>query len=347
MRILRRGYSYTDGIDPATGELDAGLFFICFQRDPHAQFAALQRRLGASDALNEYIRHTSSALFAIPAGVPPGRVWRLCATGAEPLVAMSFDVSADAYDRFMGRYSATLSPQLADLAGVARRAAGARRRLWTRRADGRLVARLGADPVAAIDPSAPFVEAVRGRHPGVDVRRAAAEELPFGDGDVRWRRSPSSSSTSCATRWRAARRWRGSTRPGGVVAACVWDLAGGRAPISPFWRAALRTRPERPRRDGLAGGRAGHLEALLAEAGCRGRARRRAPLSSSIRRSTIGGSHSPSASGRPAPTSSASTRSAGRRAGALPRGGRRRPVLAARGGLGGVRRQPVALTTRR
>jgi deferrochelatase/peroxidase EfeB len=73
VRILRRGYNYTDGMDPATGELDAGLFFIAFQRDPHTQFAALQRRLGAGDALNEYIRHTSSAVFAIPGGIAPGR----------------------------------------------------------------------------------------------------------------------------------------------------------------------------------------------------------------------------------------------------------------------------------
>jgi deferrochelatase/peroxidase EfeB len=72
VRILRRGYSFTDGIDPDTGQLDAGLFFICFQRDPHAQFAVLQRRLGASDALNEYIQHTSSAVFAVPTGVRPG-----------------------------------------------------------------------------------------------------------------------------------------------------------------------------------------------------------------------------------------------------------------------------------
>jgi deferrochelatase/peroxidase EfeB len=73
VRILRRGYNYTDGMDPATGELDAGLFFIAFQRDPHSQFATLQRRLGAADALNEYIRHTSSAVFAIPGGIAPGR----------------------------------------------------------------------------------------------------------------------------------------------------------------------------------------------------------------------------------------------------------------------------------
>jgi deferrochelatase/peroxidase EfeB len=72
VRILRRGYSFTDGIDAQSGELDAGLFFVCFQRDPHAQFAVLQRRLGASDALNEYIRHTSSAVFAVPRGVRPG-----------------------------------------------------------------------------------------------------------------------------------------------------------------------------------------------------------------------------------------------------------------------------------
>jgi deferrochelatase/peroxidase EfeB len=71
-RILRRGYSFTDGIDPETSELDAGLFFICFQRDPHGQFAAIQRRLGASDALGEYIQHRSSALFAIPPGIRPG-----------------------------------------------------------------------------------------------------------------------------------------------------------------------------------------------------------------------------------------------------------------------------------
>ena len=66
-RILRRGYSFTDGFDDVTGELDAGLFFISFQRDP-SQFEAVQRQLGA-DALNEYISHTSSAVFAVPPGI--------------------------------------------------------------------------------------------------------------------------------------------------------------------------------------------------------------------------------------------------------------------------------------
>lgn len=71
-RILRRGYSFTDGVDESLGELEAGLFFIAFQRDPGAQFVPIQRRLGSSDALNEYIKHVGSAVFAIPPGARPG-----------------------------------------------------------------------------------------------------------------------------------------------------------------------------------------------------------------------------------------------------------------------------------
>jgi deferrochelatase/peroxidase EfeB len=70
-RILRRGYSFTDGVDESLGELEAGLFFISFQRDPE-QFVAIQRRLGSMDALNEYVKHVGSALFAVPPGAPPG-----------------------------------------------------------------------------------------------------------------------------------------------------------------------------------------------------------------------------------------------------------------------------------
>jgi deferrochelatase/peroxidase EfeB len=75
-KILRRGYSYTDGIDAETGLLDAGLFFICFQKDPRKQFVPIQRKLGSHDALNEYIRHTGSGLFAVPPGLRgPGDWW--------------------------------------------------------------------------------------------------------------------------------------------------------------------------------------------------------------------------------------------------------------------------------
>ena len=72
MRILRRGYSFTDGVDQSLGELEAGLFFIAFQRDPEKQFVALQRKLGVHDALNEYIKHVGSAVFAVPRGTKPG-----------------------------------------------------------------------------------------------------------------------------------------------------------------------------------------------------------------------------------------------------------------------------------
>jgi deferrochelatase/peroxidase EfeB len=72
VRILRRGYSYNDGIDPATSQIDAGLFFICFQRNPIRQFTAIQGRLGVNDALAKHLSHTSSAVFACPPGAAPG-----------------------------------------------------------------------------------------------------------------------------------------------------------------------------------------------------------------------------------------------------------------------------------
>jgi deferrochelatase/peroxidase EfeB len=69
--MLRRGYSFTDGIDPVTNQLDAGLFFIAFQRDPRTAFIPVQQHL-ATDALNEYIRHTGTGVFAVPPGVQRG-----------------------------------------------------------------------------------------------------------------------------------------------------------------------------------------------------------------------------------------------------------------------------------
>lgn len=71
-RILRRGYSYSEPTEPGSGQIDAGLFFICFQRDPQRQFIPIQRRLAASDALNHHTLHTSSAIFACPPGCRPG-----------------------------------------------------------------------------------------------------------------------------------------------------------------------------------------------------------------------------------------------------------------------------------
>jgi deferrochelatase/peroxidase EfeB len=70
--ILRRGYSYGAGVEAAGGEIDAGLFFIAFQRSPRRQFIPIQRRLAAADALTRFTVHTSSAVFACPPGALPG-----------------------------------------------------------------------------------------------------------------------------------------------------------------------------------------------------------------------------------------------------------------------------------
>jgi deferrochelatase/peroxidase EfeB len=75
IRILRRGYNYADGIDPTTGQIDAGLFFLAYQKNAHEQFVPVQRRLGAHDLLNEYIKHVSSGLYACPGGVEKVGDW--------------------------------------------------------------------------------------------------------------------------------------------------------------------------------------------------------------------------------------------------------------------------------
>ncbi len=73
-RLLRRGYSFTDGIDPVRGTLLGGLFFIAFAQNPN-QFIQLQNKLGAQDALNEYIQHIGSGIFAVPGGLTRGGHW--------------------------------------------------------------------------------------------------------------------------------------------------------------------------------------------------------------------------------------------------------------------------------
>ncbi|MCX9190323.1 deferrochelatase/peroxidase EfeB [Carbonactinospora thermoautotrophica] len=74
LRILRRGYSFVDGSD-GLGRLDAGLFFIAYQRDPRKQFIPLQAKLSARDRMMEYLQHTGSGIWACPPGVRPGEFW--------------------------------------------------------------------------------------------------------------------------------------------------------------------------------------------------------------------------------------------------------------------------------
>ncbi len=166
----------------------------------------------------------------------------------------------------MGRYSRSLAPQLADLAGVR----AGQRALDVGCGPGalttELVERLGAEAVAAADPSEPFVEAARQRHPGVEVAMAGAEDLPFDDGafDVSLAQLVVSFMSDPTAGLAEMRR---VTRAGGVVAACVWDLAGGKAPLSPFWRAALELDPGAHDESGLPGAREGDLAALFEAAG--------------------------------------------------------------------------------
>ena len=179
---------------------------------------------------------------------------------------MTFDVAADAYDRFMGRYSRSLAPLLADLAAVR----AGQRALDVGCGPGalttELVGRLGAEAVAAADPSEPFVEAARQRHPGVEVAVAGAEDLPFEDGafDVSLAQLVVSFMSDPTDGLAEMRR---VTRAGGVVAACVWDLAGCKAPLSPFWRAVVELDPGARDESGMPGAREGDLAALFQAAG--------------------------------------------------------------------------------
>jgi SAM-dependent methyltransferase len=227
-----------------------------------------------------------------------------------------FAVDADAYDRFMGRYSVRLAPAFADFAQVPRasvsraddrrndegdrRAGGLARETLVSPEEGRrrrvperdaragqdmvpghraldvgcgpgalateLVRRLGAAAVAAADPSEQFAAAARERLPGVDVRVAAAEELPFPNGEfdaalaqlvVHFMNDPVRGLAEMAR----------VTREAGVVAACVWDHAGGQTPLAPFWDAVHELDSKAADESGLAGGHEGHLTELLTKAG--------------------------------------------------------------------------------
>src|ERR687897_694836 len=127
----------------------------------------------------------------------------------------------------MGRYSVPLAPQLADLASIAAGQRAIDVGCGPGALTAELVARLGAGAVAAVDPSEPFVAAARERHPGVSVQQAAAEELPFEDGAF------DASLAQLVVHFMAdplagLRELARVTSKGGIVAACVWDHAGGR-----------------------------------------------------------------------------------------------------------------------
>jgi len=179
---------------------------------------------------------------------------------------VSFAVAADAYDRFMGRYSVPLAPAFADFAGVV----GGQRVIDVGCGPGalttHLVELLGPTAVTAVDPSEPFVEAARERHPGVRVERASAEHLPFPDGAV------DAALAQLVVHFMSdpvagLREMARVTRDDGVVAACVWDHAGGgQGPLRVYWDAARELDPDVADESALAGAHEGHLTELLGAA---------------------------------------------------------------------------------
>ncbi len=179
---------------------------------------------------------------------------------------MSFDVASEAYFRFMGRFAEPLADDFVEFAGVA----PGQRALDVGSGPGaltaRLVDRLGVESVAAIDPSGPFVEATRQRLPGIDVRAGAAEHLPFAvdSFDLALAQLVVHFMTDPVAGLREMAR---VTRPGGTIAACVWDHSGGRGPLSLFWEAVHDIDPDADDESELAGSRSGHLAQLSEQAG--------------------------------------------------------------------------------
>lgn len=178
---------------------------------------------------------------------------------------MSFAVTAASYGRFMGRFSEPLAVLFADRVAVRAGQEALDVGCGPGALTAVLVERLGAEAVAAVDPSAPFVAAARERLPGVDVRQGPAEQLPWADDSfdvtlaqlvVHFMRDPVAGLAEMGR----------VTRPGGVVAATVWDHARS-GPLETFWRAAHDTDPDVQDEGALAGTREGHLAELGAAAG--------------------------------------------------------------------------------
>ena len=181
---------------------------------------------------------------------------------------MSFAVAAEAYDRFMGRYSSPLAPVFADFGRVSDGQTVIDVGCGPGALTEELVRRVGASAVAAVDPSAPFVSAIEERLPDVNVRLAPAEELPFDESSfdaalaqlvVHFMRDPVA----------GLREMARVTRDGGAVAASVWDHGGGHGPLSVYWEVVLEFDPGARDESNLAGAREGTLTTLFEQAGVR------------------------------------------------------------------------------
>jgi ubiquinone/menaquinone biosynthesis C-methylase UbiE len=158
--------------------------------------------------------------------------------------AEMFLTAADVYDRYMGRYGSSLAASLIRFAGVEPGMRALDVGCGTGSLTAALAERLGAANVAGVDPSEPFAEACGRRVPGADVVTGTAERLPFGDAafDVALSQLVVNFMTDAE---QGVAEMARVTRPGGVVAACVWDYAGEMPLLRAFWGAAHEVDAER------------------------------------------------------------------------------------------------------
>ena len=172
---------------------------------------------------------------------------------------------ADAYDRFMGRYSEPLAVPFADFAGLPRDSRVLDVGCGTGALTAELSTRVAPELITAVDPSEAFVEALSARRPEVEVIRAPAEDLPFEDGsfDATLAQLVLHVMDDPVAGLREMAR---VTRYGGVIAACVWDFTEG-GPLGPFWAAAETLDAAADSGSPSAGTRAGQLAELFRAAG--------------------------------------------------------------------------------
>jgi SAM-dependent methyltransferase len=182
---------------------------------------------------------------------------------------MQFASPAEQYDRFMGRYAPTLAVALTDVAGVHAGMHVLDVGCGPGGLTGELAARTGAPNVAAIDPAPQFAAACRERNAGADVRVGAAEDLPWPDDTF-----DAALSSLVVGFMRDPDRGLGEmarvTRPGGTVAACMWDIAGGgMTMLRTFWSAVRTLQPAVRDERGLPGTAEGDIARRMERAGLR------------------------------------------------------------------------------
>lgn len=166
----------------------------------------------------------------------------------------------------MGRYSGPLATRFADWAGVAPPGRALDVGCGTGALTRELVERLGVDGVSAVDPSQQFLAALRQSFPTLDVQAGVAEQLPYPD-DLFDHALAQLVVHFMADPVAGLREMGRVTRPGGTVAACVWDLGGGGGPLTAFWQAARDLDPDVDDESGLPGVHEGELAHLCDEAG--------------------------------------------------------------------------------